>query len=214
MKKILVIEDEAETLSNLVLMLEMEGFQPLSAANGRIGVEIARRDLPDVILCDVSMPEMDGYGVLESLRANSATVSIPFIFLTAKGDRKDPRIGMNLGADDYLTKPAGAEDVLGAIRSRLRRKVDNERAAIENADLKPDFASSKPLEALGLTPREAEVLLWVAQGKSNADIAGILGCAENTVKVHLARIFEKLGVENRNAAAMQAIDVLIRGTNA
>ena len=80
----------------------------------------------------------------------------------------------------------------------------------DRIELAPDFSSSRPLETLGLTAREAEVLLWVAQGKSNPDISGILGCAENTVKVHLARIFEKIGVENRNAAAMQAIDVLIR----
>lgn len=210
MKKILVIEDEVETLKNLVLMLEMEGFAPLSASNGRIGVEVARREKPDVILCDVSMPEMDGYGVLETLRANDDTVSIPFIFLTAKGDKKDLRVGMNLGADDYLTKPAGADDVLAAIRSRLQRREENTRSALDNADLTPDFGSSKPLEALGLTPREAEVLLWVAQGKSNPDIAGILGCAENTVKVHLARIFEKLGVENRNAASMLAVDALMK----
>ncbi len=211
MKKILVIEDEVETLKNLVLMLEMEGFAPLSAPNGRAGIAVARRELPDVILCDVSMPEMDGYAVLETLRADSATVSIPFIFLTAKGDKKDLRIGMNLGADDYLTKPAGAEDVLCAIRSRLQRREENVRAVLDSADLKPNFSSAKPLESLGLTPREAEVLLWIAQGKANADIAGILGCAENTIKVHSARIFEKLGVENRNAASMQAIDVLIRG---
>src|ERR1043166_1425854 len=114
MKKILVIEDESATLENLVLMLEMEGFKPFSAPNGRLGVEVARRELPDVILCDVSMPELDGYGVLESLRADSSTVSIPFIFLTAKGDKKDLRTGMNLGADDYLTKPASAEDVLNS----------------------------------------------------------------------------------------------------
>jgi DNA-binding NarL/FixJ family response regulator len=210
MKKVLVIEDEAETLQNLVLMLEMEGFKAFSAPNGRVGVTVARRELPDVILCDVSMPELDGYGVLETLRGDRATVSIPFIFLTAKGDKRDLRIGMNLGADDYLTKPAGAEDVLGAIRSRLARRDANERATLDRIELTPDFSSSKPLESLGLTAREGEVLLWVAQGKSNPDIAGILGCAENTVKVHLARIFEKIGVENRNAAAMQAIDVLIR----
>lgn len=210
MKKILVIEDEAETLKNLVLMLEMEGFQPFSAPNGRIGIAIARRELPDVILCDVSMPELDGYGVLEALRADNATVSIPFIFLTAKGARKDLRLGMNLGADDYLTKPAGAEDVLGAIRSRLARRTENERATLDKVEVRPDFSSSTPLEVLGLTPREAEVLLWVAQGKSNADIAGILNCAENTVKVHLSRVFEKLGVENRNAASMQAVDALLR----
>lgn len=208
MKTILVIEDEAATLKNLVLMLEMEGFKPLSAANGRLGVSIAKREVPDVILCDVSMPELDGYGVLEALRADEKTVSIPFIFLTAKGDKKDLRTGMNLGADDYLTKPASAEDVLAAILSRLNRHHEKEQAAMAKVELKPNFDSSKPLEALGLTPREAEVLLWVAQGKSNPDIATILGCAENTVKVHLARVFEKQGFENRNAATVRALEVL------
>src|SRR5215470_11701709 len=207
-KKVLVIEDEAETLENLVLMLEMEGFKPFSAPNGRAGVTVAKRELPDVILCDVSMPEMDGYGVLENLRADSTTVSIPFIFLTAKGDKKDLRTGMNLGADDYLTKPASAEEVLSAINARLDRHSEKEAAAIAKVELKPNFESAKPLEALGLTPREAEVLLWIAQGKSNGDIASILGCAENTVKVHVARIFEKLGFENRNSAAVQALELL------
>jgi DNA-binding NarL/FixJ family response regulator len=208
MKKILVIEDEVETLENLVLMLEMEGFKPLSATNGREGVAVAKRELPDVVLCDVSMPQMDGYGVLESLRADEATVSIPFIFLTAKGDKKDLRTGMNLGADDYLTKPASANEVLSAIQARLERHSEKEQAAISKAELKPNFDSAKPLEALGLTPREAEVLLWVAQGKANSEIATILGCAENTVKVHLARIFEKLGFENRNSATVRALEVL------
>lgn len=210
MKKILVIEDEAATLDNLVLMLEMEGFKPLSAPNGRKGIAIAKRERPDVILCDVSMPELDGHGVLEALRADPATVAIPFIFLTAKGDKKDLRTGMNLGADDYLTKPASAEDVLAAIHTRLDRHKEKEQAAMARVELKPDFDSAKPLESLGITAREAEVLLWVAQGKANADIAAILGCAENTVKVHLARIFEKLGFENRNAATVRALEVLSR----
>lgn len=191
-------------------MLEMEGFKPLSASNGRLGIAVARRELPDVILCDVSMPELDGYGVLESLRGDGATVSIPFIFLTAKGDKKDLRTGMNLGADDYLTKPASADEVLTAVRARLMRHSEKELAAMAKVELKPNFDSAKPLEALGITPREAEVLLWVAQGKSNADIATILGCAENTVKVHLARIFEKLGTENRNSASLKAIEQLSR----
>ena len=208
MTKILVIEDEAETRENLVLMLEMEGFKPFSAPNGREGVIIAKRELPEVILCDVSMPKLDGYGVLEALRADEKTVSIPFIFLTAKGDKKDLRTGMNLGADDYLTKPASAEDVLSAINARLDRHNEKEQAAMAKVELKPNFDSAKPLEALGLTPREAEVLLWIAQGKSNSDIGTILGCAENTVKVHIARIFEKLGFENRHTATVRALEVL------
>jgi len=212
MKRILVIEDDAETLGNLVLMLEMEGFHVLSASDGRRGVDLARRELPDLILCDVSMPDLDGYGVLESLRGEGSTVSIPFIFLTAKGDKKDLRTGMNLGADDYLTKPASAGEVLAAINSRLDRHQEKEQAAMAKVELKPDFSSAKPLEALGLTPREAEVLLWIAQGKSNGDIATILGCAENTVKVHTARIFEKLGFENRNSATVRALEVLSKPT--
>jgi len=209
MKKILVIEDEPETLENLILMLDMEGFKTLSASNGKAGVAAAKRELPDVILCDVSMPEIDGYGVLERLRADESTVSIPFIFLTAKGDKKDLRTGMNLGADDYLTKPASAEDVLSAIQARLDRHTEKEHATLAKAELKPNFSSAKPLEtALSLTPREAEVLLWIAQGKSNSDIGTILGCAENTVKVHTSRIFEKLGSENRNSATLRALEIL------
>src|SRR5262249_34172042 len=153
---------------------EMEGFAALSAPNGRAGIELAKHELPDVILCDISMPELDGLGVLEALRAEPATVAIPFIFLTARGEKKDLRTGMNLGADDYLSKPASAGDVLEAIRTRLARREVTTRATLENVELKPDFSSSKPLQALGLTPREAEVLLWIAQGKSNPDIAGIL----------------------------------------
>jgi DNA-binding NarL/FixJ family response regulator len=206
MKKILVIEDEAETRDNLVLMLEMEGFKPLAASNGQAGVDLARKEAPDVILCDVSMPKLDGYGVLEALRANERTVSIPFIFLTAKGDKKDLRAGMNLGADDYLTKPASAEEVLAAIKARLDRHLEKEQAAM--ARVEPNFDSAKPLESLGITPREAEVLLWMAQGKSNSEIGTILSCAENTVKVHIARIFEKLGIENRNAASLKAVEIL------
>jgi DNA-binding NarL/FixJ family response regulator len=209
MKKILVIEDEPETLENLILMLDMEGFRTVSAPNGKSGVVAAKREIPDVILCDVSMPEMDGYGVLERLRADESTVSIPFIFLTAKGDKKDLRTGMNLGADDYLTKPASAEDVLGAIQARLDRHIEKEHATLARAELKPNFSSAKPLETvLGLTPRESEVLLWIAQGKSNSDIGTILGCAENTVKVHTGRIFEKIGAENRNSATLRALEIL------
>lgn len=210
MKKILIIEDDPETLANITLMLDMEGFKPISAPNGKIGVTTAKRELPDLIICDVSMPEIDGHGVLERLRADDTTVSIPFIFLTAKGDKKDVRTGMNLGADDYLTKPASAEELLEAIHARLDRHNEKEQAALSKAELKPNFASPRPLEELGLTPREAEVLLWIAQGKSNSDIGTILGCTENTIKVHTSRIFEKLGSENRNSATVRALEVLSR----
>ncbi|MBI1840059.1 MAG: response regulator transcription factor [Verrucomicrobia bacterium] len=208
MKRILVIEDEPEMLRNMVTLLTMEGFQAHQASNGRLGVEVARRELPDLVLCDVMMPELDGHGVLAMLRADEATRGLPFIFLTAKGERADVRAGMNLGADDYLTKPVDADELLAAIRGRLERHAEKEEAAQAKVEFAPDFSSAKPLEALGLTPRESEVLLWLAQGKSNPDIAIILGAAEGTVKKHLEHIFQKLSVESRNAASLRALEVL------
>ena len=205
MTKILVIEDEPQMRRNMATVLKMEGFHALAAENGRIGVETARRELPALILCDVMMPELDGYGVLAELRADPATAAIPFLFLTAKGERADLRLGMNSGADDYLTKPVDIPDLLAAVHARLERQQILEATLASG----PDFASSKPLEAkLGLTPRESEVLLWVAQGKSNGDIALILATGESTVKKHLEHIFEKLGVENRGAAALCAVEAL------
>jgi len=203
MKKILVIEDEPEMRRNVLTILKFEKYQPLGADNGLAGLEIARSQKPDLILCDVMMPQLDGHGVLQALREDSATATIPFIFLTAKGDKIDQRNGMNLGADDYLTKPVSRTDLLNAITARLRRQEQQ-----STAEFKPNFDSFEPLLSLGLTPRVAEVLLWVAQGKTNSDIASILGISESTVKKHMLDVMAKLGVETRSAAALRALEVL------
>jgi DNA-binding NarL/FixJ family response regulator len=210
-KKILVIDDHEPMRRNVLMILEMEGFEPLSADNGRKGLELARKEMPDLILCDITMPEMDGYAVLQALRDGKETATIPFVFLSARGEKLDVRLGMNYGADDYLTKPVGHEELLAAIAARLERKRSFDERTEEqlaNVQFAPDFSSPSALEKLGLTPREAEVLLWVAQGKSNADIAIIAGASEKTVKNHLTHVFEKLGVEGRNAATVRALEVL------
>jgi DNA-binding NarL/FixJ family response regulator len=122
------------------------------------------------------IPELDGYGVVAALRAAVEIVAILFIFLTAKGEKPDIRAGMNLGPDDYLTKPVAKQYLLDAIHSRLERAV--QQAVPE---FKPNFHSAKPLEeVLGLTPRVAETLLWLTQGKTNGEIASILGNSEST----------------------------------
>lgn len=204
---------------NLSLMLEFEGYRVCSAENGKVGVELALQERPDLIICDVMMPELDGYGVVQALRANPDFTNTPFIFLTAKGDKADVRVGMNFGADDYLTKPVLREDLLGAVQSRLNRAApvqDRVQDAIEaaGAGFNPDFSSPEPLQrVLGLTPREAEVLLWVTQGKSNLDVAAILGMSDKTVKQHMGSVFQKLGVESRNAASLRALEIL-SGTKA
>jgi DNA-binding NarL/FixJ family response regulator len=203
MKKILVIEDEPEMRRNITTLLRYHDYEPIAAANGRNGVEAARREKPDVILCDVMMPELDGYGVLQELQLDASLARTPFIFLTAKGEKDDLRSGMNLGADDYLTKPVANADLIRAIEARLRRSECQAKR-----EFKPDFSSSAPLQQLGLTPRAAEALLWLAQGKTNSDIATILGITESTVKKHVQEMFEKLGVETRGAATVRALEVL------
>lgn len=211
-QRILVIEDQAAMRRNIALMLELEGYEVATASNGREGVEAATAGEFDLILCDVMMPELDGYGVVQSLRSNPRHAVTPFIFLSAKSDRSDVRIGMNFGADDYLTKPVLRDDLMAAVQSRISRtQAIVEQVTSTNAapGFNPDFSSPEPLRnAYQLTLREAEVLLWVAQGKSNGDVAGILGMSEKTVKQHLGVVFQKLGVENRNAATLQALQTL------
>jgi DNA-binding NarL/FixJ family response regulator len=203
MKKILIIEDEPEMRRNITALLRYHDYEPVEAENGRKGIELARREKPDLILCDVMMPELDGHGVLQALQQEADLALVPFIFLTAKGEKDDLRSGMNLGADDYLTKPVPNGDLVRAIEARLRRSHQQTQR-----EFKPDFSSTGPLLKLGLTARATETLLWLAQGKTNPDIATILGITESTVKKHVQEIFEKLGVETRGAAAVRALEVL------
>ncbi|GIV34534.1 MAG: transcriptional regulator [Chitinophagales bacterium] len=121
MKKILLIEDNTDMRENTAEILELANYEVITAKNGKEGVEAAQRHLPDLIICDIMMPELDGYGVLHLLSKNSKTAGIPFIFLTAKAERSDMRRGMELGADDYLTKPFDDIELLNAVETRLRK---------------------------------------------------------------------------------------------
>lgn len=122
-QKILIIEDNNDIRENVVEILGLAGYTVFEADNGKTGIELAVNNLPDVILCDIMMPELDGYGVLFMLNKNPETAAIPFIFLTAKAERIDQRKGMEMGADDYLTKPFDDIELLNAIESRLRKKT-------------------------------------------------------------------------------------------
>ncbi len=120
-KKILLIEDDETVRENTAEILELSNYQVNVAVNGKKGVEAARSVVPDIIVCDIMMPEMDGYEVLNELSHDLKTSGIPFIFLSAKTDHKDVRKGMNLGADDYLTKPFEEEELITAIESRIAK---------------------------------------------------------------------------------------------
>ena len=119
MATLLVIEDEAPLRANLVRLLTAEGYQVITAANGDEGIRRARADRPDLVICDVLMPLVDGYGVLATLRSQPETAATPFIFLTASADKDDLERGLQSGANDYVTKPFKIADLLAAIRRRL-----------------------------------------------------------------------------------------------
>jgi len=121
MKKVLLIEDDSVLRDNTAELLELSEYEVITAPNGKIGVELAKTELPNIVVCDIMMPELDGYGVLENLAKNDDTKYIPFIFLSAKTERKDVRKGMDLGADDYITKPFNEEELISAIESRLAK---------------------------------------------------------------------------------------------
>lgn len=120
-KKILVIEDNNDIRENTAEILSLAGYKPFTAENGKKGVELAIKEQPDIIICDIMMPELDGYGVLHLLRKNADTQHIPLIFLTAKTDRGDYRKGMEMGADDYITKPFDEIELLNAVEVRLKK---------------------------------------------------------------------------------------------
>ncbi len=134
MKKILLIEDNPDVRQNTAEILQLASFQVVQAENGKVGVELAKENQPDLIICDIMMPELDGYGVLYMLGKNSKTASIPFIFLTAKTEKQDVRKGMVMGADDYLTKPFDEMELLDTIESRLKRADQFKTKFSSNSD--------------------------------------------------------------------------------
>ncbi len=144
MNKILLIEDDVTVRENTAELLELSGYEVITASNGKQGVDKAQEHNPDIIVCDIMMPEMDGYGVLQELSKKPQTVNVPFIFLSAKTEHKDIRKGMDLGADDYLTKPFEEEDLLSALESRLA-KVAILNSRNQNEQAKPVDPSLKTL---------------------------------------------------------------------
>ena len=171
---ILVIEDEEGLWKSIAEIFEYEDIAFMVAQNGCIGVQLARESVPDLILCDIMMPDMDGYSVLRELRGDALTTYIPFVFLTAKADRSSLRYGMNLGADDYLTKPFTSDELLTAIKTGLEKKASLEREYSDEANhLRQTLVHSLPHELR--TPLSgilggAEILLIDAASSGNEEL--------------------------------------------
>ncbi len=157
-KKILLIEDNKEMRENTAEILELATYKVFTAKNGKDGVELAQRELPDLIICDIMMPVLDGYGVLFLLAKNEDTANIPFIFLTAKAERSDLRKGMDMGADDYLTKPFDDIELLNAIESRLKKNDLLKMSFSKNINGLNDFMNEvKGLESLKKMSEERDI---------------------------------------------------------
>lgn len=158
MKKILLIEDNKDVRENTAEILTLAKYNVITANNGKEGVELAQKDKPDLIICDIMMPVLDGHGVLHMLSKNEETASIPFIFLTAKAERSDFRKGMEMGADDYLTKPFDDVELMNAIESRLKKNEILKKEFSKNIEGINDFINeAKGIESLKKLSEERDV---------------------------------------------------------
>ncbi|MEG4853228.1 response regulator [Microcoleus sp. B5-D4] len=179
MAKILVIEDEEAIRENILELLEAENFEGIGAINGKVGIKLAIEQIPDLILCDMMMPEIDGHGVIKALRSEPLTATIPFIFLTAKADKVDIRTGMELGADDYITKPCTPQELLKAIAIRLEKQKTISRQSQKTLDeLRTNISMSLPHELR--TPLNAilgfsELILSEYKVLEESDILEMIG---------------------------------------
>lgn len=192
---ILCVEDEDELRRDIADELAEAGYDVVEARNGQEALDALGQARPDLILCDISMPGLDGYGVLEAVQAEGPDHGdIPFVFLSALGDSREVVAGKRLGADDYLVKPIDYDLLLATVDARLRQ-IDRIREARAD-DVSLDASNLMP--SLGLTPTETRVASRLAQGKTLAEIASIFDISRTTVAFHMRNIFQKTGT-NRQA---------------
>jgi DNA-binding response OmpR family regulator len=188
-KKILCIEDDRETAALIVEELIERGFEVTIAHDGRSGLAGILKNMPDLMLSDISMPVMSGFELLERLTALEPRFArMPFVFLTALTDRDNELKGRQLGADDYVTKPIDFDLLTTIINARL--------AGVARSELWPKLVQ--------LNDREVETLTWVARGKTSAEIAQILGLTKRTVDFHIDNARTKLGAATRTQAVIKA----------
>ncbi|MFH1196624.1 MAG: response regulator [bacterium] len=161
MKKILIIEDEPDLLENFAEIFEEDGYTVLRASSGKEGVASAKMNIPDVILCDIMMPGIDGFGVKKKLAAYEDTISIPFIFLTAKSSKDEILEGLKTGADDYITKPIKARELLKTVKLRLKRISDLKIAEGNTTETK-------------ILPRDGRILLKINNNPTFVNINSIV----------------------------------------
>ncbi|MFM6188820.1 MAG: response regulator transcription factor [Planktothrix sp.] len=202
-KRLMLVDDDP----NLVLLvrdyLEFRGYDVITAENGRVALEILEQELPDLMICDIMMPEMDGYTLVKQIREDPRTGSIPVLFLSAKGQSQDKVKGLNTGADVYIVKPFEPEELVAQVESSLRQASRLNQHPDPNLDHGPKLRVRRNVE---LTPTELRVVQLVAQGLANRDIARIMKVSQRTIESHVSNMLGKTGLHNRTELARWALE--------
>lgn len=201
--KLLLVDDDPNLILLVKDFLEFKGYQVVTAENGREALEMVDRELPDVIICDVMMPEMDGYTFVRHIRENSRTQHIDFVFLSAKGQSQDRVQGLKRGADVYMVKPFEPEELVAQVDSFIDRKQRGEKSGLRLSEDAPRLQVPKDVD---LTQAETKVIRLLAQGMSNREIADQLKVSQRTIESHVSNMLNKTGLHNRTELARWAIE--------
>lgn len=192
---------------NLVLLvrdyLEFRGYDVITAENGRVALETLEQELPDLMICDIMMPEMDGYTLVQKIREDPRTRWIPVLYLSAKGQSQDKVKGLNTGADVYIVKPFEPEELVAQVESCLRQASRLTQRQNPNLDNGPKLRVRRNVE---LTPTELRVVQLVAQGLANRDIARVMKLSQRTIESHVSNMLGKTGLHNRTELARWALE--------
>jgi DNA-binding NarL/FixJ family response regulator len=203
-KKLLLIDDDPNLILLVKDYLEFRGYEVVTAENGREALEVLDQQTPDMIICDVMMPEMDGYSLVSTIRSDPKTSWIPVLFLSAKGQSQDRVKGLNIGADVYMVKPFEPEELVAQVESSLKQAS----RLIQHKDSKGGEGSPKiqvPFD-VELTPTELRVVQFVARGMANREIAEELNVSQRTIESHVSNMLGKTGLHNRTELARWALE--------
>lgn len=203
-KKLLLIDDDPNLILLVKDYLEFRGYHVISAENGRQALDILATEIPDMIICDVMMPEVDGYSLVQKIRENSETNAIPIMLLSAKGQSQDRVKGLNIGADVYMVKPFEPEELVAQVEStlkqvnRLKEQSGQKKGTKQTTTVIP--------HDVNLTPTEQKVIQLLAQGMANQEIAQQLNVSKRTIESHVSNMLNKTSLHNRTELARWAME--------
>lgn len=202
-KELLLVDDDPNLILLVKDYLEFRGYKVITAENGREALEVLESQVPDLIVCDIMMPEMDGYALVKHIRENPRTSWIPVLFLSAKGQSQDRVKGLNMGADVYMVKPFEPEELVAQVESSLKQAS----RLIQHKNYQGQQASHlKVPQNIELTPTELKVVQLVARGMANREIAEIMDVSQRTIESHVSNMLGKTGLHNRTELSRWAIE--------